>query len=172
MQAIDQSEVGIESECEIVIEMHSDGVPSIDMIDLPGSSEFGHRFEYLCTDDCPSGLTQLKPRGGPDLPSLTQKLVEKYIADGRTGAVICVINATLPEVQNAPIFRILSGLPEELKSNCIGVFAKTDMTQSNTGGCAKVQASLGTCIAYVICIVLRRSHVFCSELVAASHRSL
>jgi hypothetical protein len=36
MQAVDRSEVGIESECEVVIEMHSNGVPSIDMVDLPG----------------------------------------------------------------------------------------------------------------------------------------
>jgi hypothetical protein len=36
MQAVDRSEVGIESECEVVIEMHSNGVPTIDMVDLPG----------------------------------------------------------------------------------------------------------------------------------------
>jgi hypothetical protein len=83
---------------------------------------------------------------------LTQNLVEKYIADGRTGAVICVINATLPEVQNAPIFRILSRLSEELKSNCIGVFAKTDVSHSGDLGCAKVQASIHKCITCVICI--------------------
>ena len=70
----------------------------------------------------------MKPLRGPNLPLLTQNLVHKYVSDSSTGAIICVINATLPEVQNAPIFRILAGLPDELKANCIGVFAKTDMT--------------------------------------------
>jgi hypothetical protein len=79
---------------------------------------------------------------GPDLPTLTQNLVHKYISDSRTGAVICVINAFLPEVQNAPIFRILAGLSDELKSNCIGVFAKTDISFTPDHGCAKVQASV------------------------------
>jgi hypothetical protein len=65
---------------------------------------------------------------GPDLPLLTQKLIQKYILDSDTGAIISVISATVPEVQNAPIFRILADLPQELKSNCICVFAKTDMS--------------------------------------------
>jgi hypothetical protein len=38
MQAIEQSGVGIESESEIVIEMRSNCVPSVDMVDLPGDS--------------------------------------------------------------------------------------------------------------------------------------
>jgi hypothetical protein len=37
MVAIEESNVGIESDREIVIEMHSSGVPSIDMVDLPGA---------------------------------------------------------------------------------------------------------------------------------------
>jgi hypothetical protein len=42
MVAIEESNVGIESDREIVIEMHSSGVPSIDMVDLPGA--------FLCVD--------------------------------------------------------------------------------------------------------------------------
>jgi hypothetical protein len=146
MQFVDQSEVGIESEREVVIEMHSNGVPSIDMVDLPGSSSIDVlRVVLSC---CISGLVQLKPMRGPDLPTLTQNLVHKYISDSRTGAVICVINAFLPEVQNAPIFRILAGLPDELKSNCIGVFAKTDTSCTPDHGCAKVQASVCVCPLY------------------------
>jgi hypothetical protein len=38
MLAIDESNMGIEGEQEIVIEMHSSGVPSMDMVDLPGQS--------------------------------------------------------------------------------------------------------------------------------------
>jgi hypothetical protein len=38
MVAIDECDVGIEGDREIVIEMHSNGVPSIDMVDLPGKS--------------------------------------------------------------------------------------------------------------------------------------
>lgn len=82
---------------------------------------------------------------GPDLPLLTQNLVKKYLSDDRTGAVICVINAEAPEVQNAAIFRILADLTEELKSNCIGVFAKTDLSLSRDQGCVKVQASIRMC---------------------------
>ena len=81
-----------------------------------------------------AGLVQLKPLRGPDLPLLTQKLIQKYISDSDTGAVISVISATVPEVQNAPIFRILAELPEDLKSNCIGVFTKTDMSLSQDHG--------------------------------------
>jgi len=88
-----------------------------------------------------AGLVQLKPLRGPDLPLLTQKLIQKYISDGDTGAVISVISATVPEVQNAPIFRILAELPEELKSNCIGVFAKTDMSLSQDHGLVLCDAS-------------------------------
>jgi hypothetical protein len=38
MLAIDQSDVGIESDCEIVVEVRSNGVPTLDMVDLPGVS--------------------------------------------------------------------------------------------------------------------------------------
>ena len=82
---------------------------------------------------------------GPDLPLLTQNLVKKYLSDDRTGAVICVINAEAPEVQNAATFRILADLTEELKSNCIGVFSKTDLSLSRDHGCVKVQASIRMC---------------------------
>ncbi len=36
MLVIDQSDVGIESESEIVVEVHSNGVPTMDIVDLPG----------------------------------------------------------------------------------------------------------------------------------------
>ena len=39
MEAIDQSDVGIESDCEIVVEVRSNGVPTMDMVDLPGVSK-------------------------------------------------------------------------------------------------------------------------------------
>ena len=107
---------------------------------------------------------------GPDLPLLTQNLVKKYLSDDRTGAVICVINAEAPEVQNAAIFGILADLTEELKSNCIGVFAKTDLSLSRDQGCIKVQASIRMC--EILYFTAALTLILLLEMAATSHKPL
>ena len=80
MEAIKGSGKSCESDQEITVELHSDGVLDIDLVDLPG-------------------LRQVAEAGDANTVEALEELAKKYIADPETGVILCVINATNAHIQ-------------------------------------------------------------------------
>ena len=108
MDLIKSMNIGLIFDSEIVIEIRSNGVPTIELVDLPG-------------------LRTTMPRGEPEtLPQLTQDCVKKYMDDPLTGAVVCVVDVAVGALTNSKSVLMVQQSPERLKKNTIGIFTKAD----------------------------------------------
>lgn len=86
---------------EIIVEIRSDGVPSIDLVDLPGL--------VAVTDN-----------------QHQWQVTEQYLKKPTTGVVICVIDAGMGNLRASNAIKILQEAPSSIQENAIGVFAKSD----------------------------------------------
>ena len=108
MDKIKSMGIGLIFDSEIVVEIRSNGVPTIELVDLPG-------------------LRTSMPLGEPqNLPQLTQDCVKKYMDDPLTGAVVCVVDVAVGALTNSKSVLMVQESPERLKQNTIGVFTKAD----------------------------------------------
>eukprot|EP01036_Dinobryon_divergens_P028881 gene28881-37894_t len=108
MDLIKTMGIGLIYDSEIIVEIRSNGVPTIELVDLPG-------------------LRTSKPQGEPtDLPELTQQCVKKYMECPLTGAVVCVVDAAVGNLVSSKSVLMVQESPEKLKKNTIGVFTKAD----------------------------------------------
>lgn len=108
-EEIKASGVGIVFNSEIIVEIRSDGVPTLELVDLPGLRE------------------AIDIREPVNLPELTTLCCKKYMEDERTGAVVCVVDATLGNLNTSKSIKMVQQSSERLKNNTIGVFAKSDL---------------------------------------------
>ena len=108
MDLIKTMGIGLIYDSEIIVEIRSNGIPTIELVDLPG-------------------LRTSKPLGEPtDLPELTQQCVMKYMECPLTGAVVCVVDAAVGNLVSSKSVLMVQESPEKLKKNTIGVFTKAD----------------------------------------------
>jgi len=105
MQQVAEKE-GVITDKEIVVELHSNGVPTLDLVDLPGLVAVREQDETLSR--------------------LTRECTQQYLAREDTGAVVCVLDATIPNLRTSHAVRLLQDAPKAAKEFAIGVFARCD----------------------------------------------
>ena len=108
MEEIKAQGIGIISDQEVVVEVHSNGVPTLDLVDLPGL--------IAARND------------GTEPENIAEQTIEctrRFLTHADTGAVVCVIPAGIDNLRMARALQLLQETPELLKFS-IGVFAKTD----------------------------------------------
>jgi len=110
MLKIQQERKGILMDQEITVEVQSDGVPTIKLVDLPG-------LIAVQTFD------SAEPN---DLAELSEQCTRKYLDSESTGAVVCVIDATISNLRTSKAIRMIQESRKELQNHTIGVFAKAD----------------------------------------------
>lgn len=101
---------GIVCDKEIVVEVHSDGVPDLELVDLPG-------LLSVHVQD---------PNEPDDIAAMSEACTQKYLHDKDTGVCVCVIDSTLPNLRTSKAIRLVQDAPPALKKYTIGVFAKSD----------------------------------------------
>lgn len=112
MAKIKASGRGIDGDNEIIVEIRSNGVPTIDLVDLPG----------LIVLDVKAG----EPA---NLADQVGRCTEKYLRDVRTGGVVCVVAATTDNLNTSKAIRLCQDAQRRrprLRLSTIGVFAKAD----------------------------------------------
>jgi hypothetical protein len=83
MQQIKTQGVGIVSDQELIVEVHSRGVPTLDLVDLPG-------------------LVAVRDGDGTEPSNIAEQTIsctQKYLDDPATGAVVCVIPANIDNLR-------------------------------------------------------------------------
>jgi len=110
MLKIKKEKKGIVMDQEITIEVQSDGVPTIKLVDLPGLIAV-RTFDI----DEPN-----------DLAELSEKCTRKYLDSESTGAAVCVIDATISNLRTSKAIRMIQESRKQLQVHTIGVFAKAD----------------------------------------------
>ena len=136
MEAIKGSGKSCESDQEITVELHSDGVLDIDLVDLPG-------------------LRQVAEAGDANTVEALEELAKKYIADPETGVILCVINATNANIQTTASLRLLKGLDKtnpRVTHSCVAVLTNTDKSvdvdwedNEKSSPCHRVEEWLNQC---------------------------
>ncbi len=115
---------------EITVEIHSSGVPTIDLVDLPGL------ISVLVEEPGePENLAELSEMCTKRytlpfhvVPCCCDARL-RYLAMESTGAVVCVLDATTQNLRTSKAIRVVQEMRDSLKANAIGVFSKTDLTR-------------------------------------------
>jgi predicted GTPase len=138
MQDIKTSGKGCESDQEITVELHSEGVLHIDLVDLPG-------------------LRQVAEKNDQHLIEALEACTKKYIESPETGVILCVLTAQNPNIQTTASLRLLKDLKESkprLTYSCVAVLTNTDMSRDweweqcepcKSGPCHRVEDWLSRC---------------------------
>ena len=91
---------------EISVEVQSDGVPTLDLVDLPG-------------------LIQVKANQSANLAKVTEQCTQEYLQKESTGAVVCVLDAGMDNLRSSNTIRLLQQAPDSLRQHAIGVYLCT-----------------------------------------------
>jgi hypothetical protein len=136
MEAIKRSGKSCESDQEITVELHSDGVLNIDLVDLPG-------------------LRQVSEDAETNIVEALEECAKKYIASPETGVILCVLNAQNPNIQTTASLRLLKGLDKtnpRVTHSCVAVLTNTDRSVDNqweeydqSSPCYRVEDWLSQC---------------------------
>lgn len=92
---------------EVEVEVRSADVPNIDLVDLPG-------------------LVEVVSDQEADLPELSVQCTREYLTKVTTGAVVCVLDASMNNLRTSKVLRLLREAPDYVKNHTIGVFSKAD----------------------------------------------
>lgn len=113
MQSVASScETGILHDEEIEVEIRSAGVPTMDLVDLPGL--------VTTVDD------------NADIAKATEDCTRAFLAKEDTGMVLCVLAANIDNLRCSKALRLMQEALQQghiADSNTIGVFAKADKTR-------------------------------------------
>ena len=138
MEAIKTSGKGCESDQEITVELHSEDVLHIDLVDLPG-------------------LRQVAEKNDQNLIDALEACSKKYIESPETGVILCVMTAQNPNIQTNASLRLLKDLKAtnpRLTYSCVAVLTNTDKSKDMTweecepcksGPCHRVEEWLSRC---------------------------
>ena len=136
MDAVRASGKGCESDQEIIVELHSEGVLHIDLVDLPG-------------------LRQVAEEKDENLVEALEECAKKYIGSPETGVILCVLNARNANIQTTASLRLLKGLNKtnpRVTYSSVAVLTNTDMSVDPTweecgksSPCYKVEELLYHC---------------------------
>jgi hypothetical protein len=136
MEAIKRSGKSCESDQEITVELHSDGVLNIDLVDLPG-------------------LRQVAEASDTNTVEALEECAKKYIASPETGVILCVLNAQNPNIQTTASLRLLKGLDKtnpRVTHSCVAVLTNTDRSVDcqweecgQSSPCYRVEQLLSQC---------------------------
>ena len=113
MQQIKTQGLGIVSDQELIVEVHSRGVPTLDLVDLPG-------------------LVAVRDGDGTEPSNIAEQTIsctQKYLDDPTTGAVVCVIPANIDNLRTNRALQLVLKTDQtarKLQQYTIGVFAKAD----------------------------------------------
>ena len=106
---------GIEADKEIIVEIRSKDVPTLDLVDLPG-------------------LIAARADGTepPTISAQTAACTQKYLDDPRTGVVVCVIPAGIDNLRSSrALGLVLNSCRKDLIPHTLGVFAKADKAKDS-----------------------------------------
>ena len=136
MDAVRASGKGCESDQEIIVELHSEGVLHIDLVDLPG-------------------LRQVAEEKDENLVEALEECAKKYIGSPETGVILCVLNARNANIQTTASLRLLKGLNKtnpRVTYSSVAVLTNTDMSvhptweeSGKSSPCYKVEELLYHC---------------------------
>jgi len=91
--------------------VRSNGVPTIDLVDMPGI------------------VATKADKQNPELSRLTEQCTLEYLAKESTGVVVCVVDAGIDNMRCSNALKLLQQGPEAIRKNAIGVFAKVDKAE-------------------------------------------
>lgn len=93
--------------------MRSNGVPTIDLVDMPGI------------------VATRADKQNPELSRLTEQCTSEYLAKETTGVVVCVVDAGIDNMRCSNALKLLQQGPEAIRNNAIGVFSKVDKAEDH-----------------------------------------
>jgi hypothetical protein len=104
---------------EITLTIRSEGVPTLDLVDLPG-------LVQVMTDDADTS--------GAAMARASEECTRAYLRKRSTGACLCVVDASVPQMRSSRAIRLLQEAFIErpnLQRYSIGVLAKADQARDH-----------------------------------------